>query len=77
MEDGKMIFDHGRRKAPLITMFGGGVTTSRLRAERAISQAHPVLSDVAALGSPTRRCRAGTSIASKHRSMPPVSVGLF
>ena len=40
-EDGTMIFDHGRRKAPLITMFGGAVTTSRLRAERAVSQLTP------------------------------------
>lgn len=41
VDDGKMIFDHGRRKAPLITMFGGAVTTSRLRAERAVSQLTP------------------------------------
>ncbi|MGH6779594.1 MAG: glycerol-3-phosphate dehydrogenase, partial [Bradyrhizobium sp.] len=40
-EDGTMIFDHGRRKAPLITMLGGAVTTSRLRAERAVSQLTP------------------------------------
>lgn len=39
--DGTMIFDHGRRRAPLITMFGGAVTTSRLRAERAVSQLTP------------------------------------
>jgi glycerol-3-phosphate dehydrogenase len=30
-------FDRRRRKAPLITMFGGDVTTARLRAERAVS----------------------------------------
>jgi len=30
-----------RRKAPLITMFGGDVTTSRLRAERAVSRLTP------------------------------------
>lgn len=40
-EGGTMIFDHGRRKAPLITMFGGGVTTSRLHAERAVSRLTP------------------------------------
>ena len=40
-EGGAMIFDHGRRKAPLITLFGGAVTTSRLRAERAVSQLTP------------------------------------
>ena len=36
--DGAMALDYGRGKAPLITVFGGGVTTSRLRAERAVSQ---------------------------------------
>ena len=36
-----MSFDHGRRKAPLITIFGGDVTTSRLRAERAVSRLTP------------------------------------
>jgi glycerol-3-phosphate dehydrogenase len=30
-------FDRRRRKAPLITMFGGDVTTARLRAERAVA----------------------------------------
>ncbi|MET3843367.1 glycerol-3-phosphate dehydrogenase [Bradyrhizobium sp. OAE829] len=39
--DGAMSFDHGRRKAPLITIFGGDVTTSRLRAERAVSSLTP------------------------------------
>ena len=44
-----MTLDYGRGKAPLITVFGGDVTTSRLRAERAVSQADAVLSDVGAL----------------------------
>lgn len=39
--DGSMAFHHRRGKAPLITMFGGDVTTSRLRAERAVSQLTP------------------------------------
>ncbi|MBR1249761.1 glycerol-3-phosphate dehydrogenase [Bradyrhizobium sp. AUGA SZCCT0169] len=39
--DGAMSFDHARRKAPLITIFGGDVTTSRLRAERAVSRLTP------------------------------------
>jgi glycerol-3-phosphate dehydrogenase len=36
--DGSMVFSRPRRKAPLITMFGGDVTTSRLRAEQAVSR---------------------------------------
>ena len=36
--DGAMSFNHGRRKAPLLTIFGGDVTTSRLRAEKAVSK---------------------------------------
>jgi glycerol-3-phosphate dehydrogenase len=36
--DGAMTFDYRRGKAPLITIFGGDVTTSRLRAERAVSE---------------------------------------
>ena len=39
--DGALMFDARRRKAPLITMFGGDVTTSRLRAERAVSKLTP------------------------------------
>jgi glycerol-3-phosphate dehydrogenase len=35
--DGSALFDFRRNKAPLITLFGGDVTTSRLRAERAVS----------------------------------------
>jgi glycerol-3-phosphate dehydrogenase len=36
-----MTFDAGRGKAPLLTVFGGDVTTSRLRAERAVSRLTP------------------------------------
>lgn len=36
--DGAMALDHGRGKAPLITIFGGDVTTSRLRAEKAVTK---------------------------------------
>ena len=36
-----MTFDARRGKAPLLTIFGGDVTTSRLRAERAVSQLTP------------------------------------
>ena len=39
--DGAMTFDHGRGKAPLITIFGGDVTTSRRRAEKAVSRLTP------------------------------------
>ncbi|TPQ28066.1 glycerol-3-phosphate dehydrogenase [Bradyrhizobium guangdongense] len=39
--DGGMSFDAKRRKAPLITMFGGDVTTVRLRAERAVTRLTP------------------------------------
>jgi glycerol-3-phosphate dehydrogenase len=39
--DGMMAFNHRRGRAPLITMFGGDVTTSRLRAERAVSRLTP------------------------------------
>jgi glycerol-3-phosphate dehydrogenase len=39
--DGAMTVDYGRGKAPLITVFGGDVTTSRLRAERAVSRLAP------------------------------------
>ncbi len=39
--DGTMTLDHGRGKAPLLTIFGGDVTTSRLRAERAVSKLTP------------------------------------
>ena len=39
--DGAMSFDHERGRAPLITIFGGDVTTSRLRAEKAVSKLTP------------------------------------
>jgi glycerol-3-phosphate dehydrogenase len=39
--DGAMMFDRPRGKAPLLTIFGGDVTTSRLRAERAVSRFTP------------------------------------
>jgi len=39
--DGVMAFDARRGKAPLLTIFGGDVTTSRLRAERAVSRLTP------------------------------------
>ena len=39
--DGTMTFEARRGKAPLLTIFGGDVTTSRLRAERAVSRLTP------------------------------------
>jgi glycerol-3-phosphate dehydrogenase len=39
--DGSTAFDARGGKAPLLTMFGGDVTTSRLRAERAVSRLTP------------------------------------
>src|SRR6478672_9703031 len=39
--DGAMTLDYRRDKAPLITIFGGDVTTSRLRAERAVTKLAP------------------------------------
>lgn len=39
--DGVIMFQHRRGMAPLLTMFGGDVTTSRLRAERAVSRLTP------------------------------------
>jgi glycerol-3-phosphate dehydrogenase len=39
--DGVMAFDARGGKAPLLTMFGGDVTTSRRRAERAVSRLTP------------------------------------
>jgi glycerol-3-phosphate dehydrogenase len=41
MRDGALEFDARRRQAPLITIFGGDVTTSRLRAERAVTMLTP------------------------------------
>ena len=39
--DGSTLFDARRRAAPLLTVFGGDVTTSRLRAERAVMRLAP------------------------------------
>jgi glycerol-3-phosphate dehydrogenase len=39
--DGSMTFDAGRGKAPLLTIFGGDLATSRLRAERAVGRLTP------------------------------------
>ena len=39
--DGLMTFDAKRGKAPLLTIFGGDLTTARARAERAVSQLTP------------------------------------
>ena len=39
--DGSMAFDSARGKAPLLTMYGGDVTTARLRAERAVTRLTP------------------------------------
>jgi glycerol-3-phosphate dehydrogenase len=39
--DGAMRFEARRGKAPLLTIFGGDVTTARLRAERAVSKLTP------------------------------------
>jgi glycerol-3-phosphate dehydrogenase len=39
--DGAMSFDYGRRRAPLLTIFGGDVTTARRRAEKAVSKLTP------------------------------------
>jgi glycerol-3-phosphate dehydrogenase len=36
--DGGITIDYRRGKAPLITIFGGDITTSRLRAEKAVSE---------------------------------------
>jgi len=41
VRDGSVTFDARRGKAPLLTIFGGDVTTSRLRAERAVSRLTP------------------------------------
>ncbi|MHC2253829.1 glycerol-3-phosphate dehydrogenase [Bradyrhizobium embrapense] len=38
MRDGAALLDYRRGKAPLLTIFGGDVTTSRHRAERAVSE---------------------------------------
>ncbi|MBR1122640.1 glycerol-3-phosphate dehydrogenase [Bradyrhizobium lablabi] len=38
LRDGSMSFDARRGKAPLLTIFGGDITTARLRAERAVTK---------------------------------------
>jgi glycerol-3-phosphate dehydrogenase len=39
--DGALVFHARRRQAPLMTIYGGDVTTSRLRAERAVTRLTP------------------------------------
>jgi glycerol-3-phosphate dehydrogenase len=39
--EGTIMFDARRRQAPLLTVFGGDITTSRLRAELAVSRLSP------------------------------------
>ncbi|HET7888779.1 MAG TPA: glycerol-3-phosphate dehydrogenase [Bradyrhizobium sp.] len=39
--EGTTTFDARRRRAPLLTIFGGDITTARLRAERAVSRLAP------------------------------------
>jgi glycerol-3-phosphate dehydrogenase len=39
--EGTVVFDARRRKAPLLTIFGGDVTMARRRAERAVSRLLP------------------------------------
>jgi glycerol-3-phosphate dehydrogenase len=39
--EGTVMFDARRRRAPLLTIFGGDVTTARLRAERAVARLAP------------------------------------
>src|SRR5262249_16929592 len=41
LRDGWMNLDRRRHKAPLITTFGGDITTARLRAELAVSRLEP------------------------------------
>jgi len=41
LRDGSMTFDTRRGKAPLVTVFGGDITTARLRAERAVTGLTP------------------------------------
>ena len=74
-----MTLDAGRGKAPLLTIFGGDVTTSRLRAERAVSRPDPVLSDVAALDRQEAVAQAATSPgrSSRIRSIARASAGVF
>jgi glycerol-3-phosphate dehydrogenase len=41
VREGTVMFDARRRKAPLLTIFGGDITTARRRAERAVSYLLP------------------------------------
>jgi glycerol-3-phosphate dehydrogenase len=41
VREGTVLFDARRRKAPLLTIFGGDLTTARLRAEHAVSRLAP------------------------------------
>jgi len=41
LRDGSMTLDTRRGKAPLVTIFGGDITTARLRAERAVTGLTP------------------------------------
>jgi glycerol-3-phosphate dehydrogenase len=41
VREGTVLFDAPRRRAPLLTVFGGDATTARLRAERAVSRLLP------------------------------------
>jgi glycerol-3-phosphate dehydrogenase len=41
VRDGGVVFDRRRGKAPLLTIFGGDITTARLRAERAVFRLTP------------------------------------
>jgi glycerol-3-phosphate dehydrogenase len=40
-KDGAMTFDHGRARAPLLTIYGGDVTMARKRAEIAVTKLTP------------------------------------
>jgi len=55
--DGATTFEAGRGKAPLLTMFGGDITTARLRAEQAVSRLRRFIRCRRA-GPRRRRCRA-------------------
>jgi len=77
--DGSMAVDVRRGKAPLLTIFGGGVTTSRLARGTGRLRAYAFLSDVAALDSETSSCREAIlhGPGSRQRSIMPASAGGF
>ena len=58
--DGSMTFDARQCKAPLLTIFGGDITTARLRAERVVSRWRSSIRCRRA-GPRIRRCRAAIS----------------